>query len=110
MCLWHVHQALGNTTIRYAVRELLKKIVDIVYALAKLHNFCIDCMERTSFVENSTSENLSNIVNSDLGHVPDLPKNSSLVQVHHFLPECRVNKAVHKLYMVVDLYNHIILQ
>jgi len=47
----------------------IKKTVAMVNALAKLHNFCIDCVDRTSFVEDSSSEDLSNIVNSDLGHV-----------------------------------------
>ncbi len=47
----------------------IKKTVAMVNALAKLHNFCIDCVDRTSFVEDSTSEDLSNIVNSELGHV-----------------------------------------
>ncbi len=41
----------------------------MVNALAKLHNFCLDCVDRTSFVEDSTSEDLSNIVNSELGHI-----------------------------------------
>ena len=47
----------------------IKKTVAMVNVLAKLHNFCIDCMDRTLFVEDSTSEDLSNIVNSELGHV-----------------------------------------
>ncbi len=47
----------------------IKKTVAMVNALAKLHNFCIDCVDRTSFVEDSISEDVSNIVNSDLGHV-----------------------------------------
>jgi hypothetical protein len=47
----------------------IKKTVAMVNVLAKLHNFCIDCMDRTSFVEDSTSEDLSNIANSDLGPV-----------------------------------------
>ncbi len=29
----------------------IKKTVAMVNALAKLHNFCIDCVDRTSFVE-----------------------------------------------------------
>jgi hypothetical protein len=51
-------------------RITIQKTVAMVNALAKLHNFCIDCVDRTRFVEESTSEDLCNIViSSDLGHV-----------------------------------------
>jgi hypothetical protein len=48
---------------------MIKNMVSMVNALAKLHNFCIDCEDGSNDIAESTPEDLSYIMNSDVGYV-----------------------------------------
>ena len=47
----------------------IKKTVAMVNAMAKLHNFCIDCVDGTNTAEGLLSKDMSNLMSSELGYV-----------------------------------------
>jgi len=47
----------------------IQKTVALVNALAKLHNYCIDCKDGTDTVCEPTAEDLANITTSEGGYV-----------------------------------------
>ena len=47
----------------------IKKSVAMVNAMAKLHNFCIDCVDGTKTAEGLLSKVMSNLMNSEFGFV-----------------------------------------
>jgi hypothetical protein len=69
MCIWHVGLSLGYTALCHPPWHNHTKNMALVNALAKLHNYCIACTDRTDTSCEPTTEYLSNITTSEDGYV-----------------------------------------
>ena len=69
MLIWYVGPSLGYTALCDSNGHTIQKTVALVNALAKLHNYCIDCQDGTDAVCEPTTEDLANITTSEGGYV-----------------------------------------